>query len=86
MLTLKKLRESLAECHVTESTLVFKTLKEVTDPNYFILRATEAINEAKATPFSAAKVNQLTLAIQLLNMQRVLLLESSSGPSEAEAE
>ncbi len=68
MFNLKELRTALSECHVTESSLVYKTLQEAGE-EYFLLRAEEAVKAAKA---GIDIDGNLKLAIQLLNIKRVL--------------
>lgn len=69
MFNLKDLKVALAECHVTESSLVYKTLREINNPSYFLLRAKEAMAEIE---MGVNEESNLVLAIQLLNMRRVL--------------
>ena len=75
MFNLKQLKESLAACHITESSLTYRLLKDVSDPNYFVNRARECLGEIQE---GINVEKNLTLAIQLLNIRRVLFLVSES--------
>ncbi len=83
MFNLRDAKVSLAECHITEATVIYKTLREVNDPKYFSHRANEALKEIDL----GIKVeDNLKLAIQLLNIRRVLEKQAAEAEIQSALE
>ncbi len=69
MFNLKELKESLAECHVRESSITYRCLREIVDKKYFLLRAKECV---ESILLGESVESNLVMSIQLLNMYRVM--------------
>ena len=82
-MTIQKLKQSLASCHIHESSPTYQALKDVGNVEYFLLRASEQLVKLKANYNQLLKlidgqegakiqlIEDATVAIQLINMFKV---------------